>query len=96
MFSGEIILFGTPVVAALLAGALAYGLGRIRQGTGTIMLAGVIGVFTLWMFTGLQTISGWDALIYLLGLIGIALPAAFGGIVGGLIGWNQKDDPKHA
>jgi hypothetical protein len=96
MYSGEIILFGVPIITAIAAGCLAYALGRGRAKSGTILLAGAIVAFALWMYVGLEMTPGWDAVIYLLGLLGIALPAALGTVLGGLIGWKQKKDQTYA
>ncbi|WP_320237856.1 hypothetical protein [Cognatiyoonia sp. IB215182] len=92
----EFLIFGIPVSVLALSIFLAYRYAKDRNGKVLGVLGAIWALFTGWMFVGMEVASGWDGLIYLLGLFCISAPASVGGLIGGIIGWVKKDNERFA
>ena len=96
MMSEDIILFGVPAVAFVVTLFVTFRLGKWKStaglaGFGTLWLA-----FTGFMFFGIQSVSGWDGLIYLIGLLLVSAPVGLAALVGGALGWAKNEKATNA
>lgn len=53
-------------------------------------IAGLWSAFTLTMLFALNAATGWDGLIYVIGLLFISAPSAIGTGLGALVGWVKQ------
>ncbi|MFN3662703.1 hypothetical protein [Yoonia sp.] len=95
MLSEGAMLLVTPVIAVALAMGLAFWMGRLQSRVGLWALAVIWLVFTLAMILGVNTINGWDRVLYMLGLIIVSCPAALGALIGASLGWRRKEKTLH-
>ncbi|MBR2658070.1 MAG: hypothetical protein IKD58_16595 [Loktanella sp.] len=89
-----LVVFPTAAFAA--ATALSFWFGRLKTQLGLWSMAVVWLGFTVAMIFGLEQATGWDGLVYVFGLLFLALPAGLGALIGGIIGWKQKENLTHA
>ena len=95
MLSEGAMLIVTPVIAFVVAVGLAFWMGRRQSRLGLWVLAVVWLVFTLAMIFGVNTINGWDRVLYMLGLIIVSCPAGLGALIGASLGWRRKEKTSH-
>lgn len=96
MSSEYLIVFGVPSLVFLAALFPCFWLGKQRNGKAFGLIGLIWLIFTGGMFVGIENATGWDGLGYVMALIGISLPTAVGGLLGGLVGWFKEDTATHA
>ncbi len=89
-----LLIYGVPAVVFLAAAFTCFKFGKSGNRQGFGWLAGIWVVFTGGMFFGIEASTGWDGLGYVLALIGISAPVAAGGLIGSIVGWTKRDEPK--
>lgn len=90
MGSEDILMFGIPTVAFVVAAVIAYLSAKARSGLAFGMIGLLWAAFTAMMFFGMENASGWDGLGYAIALLGLSAPAGAGLGLGGLVGWLKS------
>jgi hypothetical protein len=88
----DLIFYGIPLAVFLASLFTCFSFGKNRFKGGLICFGLLWLGFTVAMFFGMEAASGWDGLGYVLGLIGLSLPAGLGALLGGLVGWFKKEN----
>ena len=91
-----LVVFGVPLAAFMLSLFVSFALGKAKKSKVFVrfgvLWAFVSGLLTIAMFAA----TGWDGLGYLAALIGVSAPLGRGTLIGGIVGWMQKDNQKYA
>ena len=94
MYSDDFFVFAIPLVVFFVMGLAAHAFGKRKSVKGLSVIGGLCGAFGMWMFVGMATAGGYDALGYFFALIWLGAPAAVGSVLGGLVGWLRAPRPQ--
>lgn len=87
MLDEEIMLLIVPVVIFVVAGVVSFFLGKSRKPAALWAYAILWGALTAALFVGLVKATGFDGIIYIIGLALLSAPSGLGYMIGAPIGW---------
>lgn len=89
-----VLLYRAFLPAFVIAGGVAYVIGRARHGLALTVCVVVWSWFTLIAYSGMEHSIDWGWCVGVLAFV--CAPGAIGIIVGGAIGWIKGGQDKHA
>lgn len=88
--SAEWLLLLIPISAAVIGGLVGHWLHKRQQVVYIWGLLAAMAVIAWHLWSQMEAARGWDALGYMLGLLGILAPVALGFVLGVGLAWLRN------